>query len=354
MLLYTMIRYVRSIGTAIKQEMRESCMSRSPLKVFLTIDTEVYPISPGWKESALQQDIQRDIYGSVKSGEFGLRYQIRLLNSYGLNAVFFVEPLFASSPSVGMEPLSTIVSEIRNSGHDVQLHLHPEWTPYIPTLSHIRPVPMANLKRDEQLELFKAGISNLQAAGAGTPCAFRAGDFSANLDTLKAASEAGITFDSSYDYDSNARTKCKLAAAIRPLLQPERIAGICEMPMSFFEDRPSHFRHAQVCAASFRELKAALEQAFDDGWGTFVILSHSFEFIRGRRSGRAPSQRRIVRRRFEDLCRFLSENSARFQTSVFRGLEPSDVQAEQPTDMLKGGIVRTLFRYAEQAAGRIW
>jgi hypothetical protein len=329
-------------------------MSRSPLKVFLTIDTEVYPLSPGWKESSLQQDIQRDIYGRAGSGESGLLYQIRLLNNYGLRGVFFVEPLFASSPFVGMEPLRTIVSEIQDSGHDVQLHLHPEWTPYIPALSHIEAVPMANLKGDEQLDLFRVGISNLQAVGAVTPCAFRAGDFSANLDTLKAALEAGITFDSSYTYDSNARGTCKLADATPPLLQPERVAGICEVPMSFFEDRPSHFRHAQVCAASFRELRAALEQAFDDGWGTFVILSHSFEFIRGRRSGRAPSQRRIVRRRFEDLCRFLSENSARFQTCVFQGLEPSDVQAEQPKNMLKGGIVRTMFRNAEQAAARIW
>jgi hypothetical protein len=173
---------------------------RSPLKVFLTIDTEVYPISSGWRDSALQKDIERDIYGIVPSGEFGLRYQIRLLNTCGLRAVFFVESLFASCPFVGIEPLRAIVSEIRNSGNDVQLHLHPEWTQYIPKLSHIPSVPMAGLKIDEQRELLRIGISNLRAAGAEPPCAFRAGDYAANLDTLKAASESGIVFDSSYDY----------------------------------------------------------------------------------------------------------------------------------------------------------
>ena len=328
-------------------------MLRQPLKVFLTIDTEVYPVSLNWRESALQQDLQRDIYGIVASGEFGLRYQVKLLNTYGLRAVFFVESLFASCPLVGIEPLKAIVSEIRGSGHDVQLHLHPEWAPYIPALNHIRPVPIAELKIDEQRELFGVGMSNLRDAGAEIPCAYRAGDYAANLDTLKAASESGIVFDSSYNYCYLDST-CKLADTGGPLLQPKTIAEICEVPVSFFQDRPSHFRHTQVCAASFHELRAALEEAYANGWGTFVIVSHSFELIKGRRSGRAPSQRHIVRRRFEDLCQFLSENSARFQTSVFHGLEPSDVLAEQPTVPLKGGIVRMIFRHAEQAAGRIW
>jgi hypothetical protein len=325
---------------------------RSPLKVFLTIDTEVYPISPDWREMALQKDVQRDIYGIVRAGEFGLRYQIRLLDSYGLRAVFFVESLFASCPFVGIEPLRAIVGEIQNSRHDVQMHLHPEWTPYIPVLSHIRPVPMAELERDEQRDLFRAGISNLRDAGADIPCAFRAGDYAANLDTLRAASDSGISFDSSYNYCYRDST-CTLPGG-RELLQPKRIAEVCEVPISFFEDRPSHFRHTQLCAASFSELRSALEQAYENGWGTFVIVSHSFELIRDRRSGRSPSLRHIVRGRFEDLCRFLSENRTRFQTCVFQGLEPSDILAEQPAGMLRSRAVRTMFRYAEQAAGRIW
>lgn len=326
---------------------------RSPLKVFLTIDTEVYPMYPDWRDSGLQKDIQRDIYGIAGLGEFGLRYQIKVLNRYGLRAVFFVESLFASSPFVGMKPLHEIVGEIQSSGHDVQLHLHPEWTAYIPALSHIPPVPMADLKRDQQRDLFRVGIANLRDAGAIIPCAFRAGDYAANLDTLKAASESGITFDSSYNYCYRG-SACKLAAGCGPLLQPERLADVCELPISFFEDRPSHHRHAQVCAVSFPEMRSALEKAYEKGWGTFVIVFHSFELIKNRRSGHDPALRRIVRRRFEDLCRFLSENRTRFQTCVFQGLIPSDIEVGQPADMLKGSIVRTLFRYAEQAAGRIW
>jgi hypothetical protein len=120
------------------------------------------------------------------------------------------------------------------------------------------------------------------------------------------------------------------------------------------EDRPSYFRHAQICTASFNELRAALEKAYSNGWSAFVIVSRSFQLIKDRWSVPAPSQRRIVSRRLEDSCQCLSENGTRFQTSVFQGLGPSDVLKEQPGDTLKGGIVRTVLRHAEQAAGRIW
>lgn len=326
---------------------------RSPLKVFLTVDTEVYPICPDWRESALQEDIKRDIYGVIGSGEFGLRYQIEVLNRYGLHAVFFVESLFASCPFVGTGPLRAMVREIQDSGHDVQLHLHPEWAAYIPTLSHISPIPIAQLEGREQRELFRVGIANLQEAGARSPCAFRAGDYAANLETLDAAFECGITFDSSYNYCYRDST-CKLAAQGGPLLQPHRLGQIYELPISFFEDWPSHFRHAQVCAASFSELRSALEKAYENGWETFVIVSHSFELIKDRRSGGPPSLRRIVRKRFEDLCLFLSENKMQFRTCVFHGLDPSDFGVGQPAEVLKGSIVRAMIRYGEQAAGRIW
>jgi hypothetical protein len=326
---------------------------RAPLRVFLTIDTEVYPISPNWKNSALKEDVQRDIYGITASGEYGLRYQLKFLTSLDLRAVCFVEALFASSPFVGTEPLRAIVDDIRSSGHDTQLHLHPEWTPHIPSLSHIPAVPMAELTAEHQRELFRVGVSNLRHAGAEAPCAFRAGDYAANLDTLKTASESGMIFDSSYNYCYRDST-CKIAKGDGPLFQPCHVAEVCEVPVSFFEDRPGHYRHAQVCAASSREMLGALEQAWENGWSSFVIVSHSFEFIKDRRSGSAPSERLMVRKRFERLCRFLAENRNRFQTCVFSGLEPSDIVIQQPTGPLKSGMVRTLLRYAEQAAGRIW
>lgn len=99
------------------------------LNVFLTIDTETYPKTPNWRETGLSEEIERDIYGATPQGEFGLRYQIEKLNAYGLKAVFFVEALFACE--VGLAPLRNIVETVQSGGHDVQLHIQPEWVAWM-------------------------------------------------------------------------------------------------------------------------------------------------------------------------------------------------------------------------------
>ena len=158
--------------------------SRSMLNVLITVDTEVYPLLPGWRGENLRRDIQRDIYGETTKGNFGISYQLEVLNRHGIKAVFFIESLFALA--VGIEPLAEMVRKITKAGHEVQLHLHPEWLSWM----NKPPVPACGRQQirefslDEQTELIRIGIANLQAAGACGVSAFRAGDYAANNDTL--------------------------------------------------------------------------------------------------------------------------------------------------------------------------
>ena len=94
------------------------------LDVLITVDTEVWPNSPTWRQS-IRDDMKRFVYGSTQKGDFGLRFQLEMLDSHGLKAVFFVESLFASV--VGLEPLREIVSLVSDAGQEVGLHLHTEW-----------------------------------------------------------------------------------------------------------------------------------------------------------------------------------------------------------------------------------
>src|ERR1017187_6023525 len=105
------------------------------LQVLLTIDTEVYPLLKDWKSDRLQRDIARDIYGKIDGEEVGLNYQLRMFAEHGLKATFMVESLFSGCPEVGLDPLKGIVSGILAGGHEVQLHLHTEWVPYVPALN---------------------------------------------------------------------------------------------------------------------------------------------------------------------------------------------------------------------------
>src|SRR5262249_8472866 len=147
-------------------------------------------------------------------------------------------------------------------GHEVQLHVHTEW------LQWLRKSPLPgrvgeNLKDftlDEQTRLIELGLEQLRACGAKNVCAFRAGNYGANVDTLRALARSAIRYDTSYDA-AYLNSDCGLDEA-GLLLQPTMMHGVCEIPITFFTDWPGHYRHAQLCACSAAEMQHALMQAW--------------------------------------------------------------------------------------------
>ena len=82
------------------------------LKVYLTVDVEIW--CDGWDniDSKFNDAFRSYIYGPTKKGDYGLPYQLKVLNDNGLTGVFFVEPLF--SLRFGSAPLSEITENIRS------------------------------------------------------------------------------------------------------------------------------------------------------------------------------------------------------------------------------------------------
>lgn len=300
------------------------------LPVLITIDTEVWPHSPTWQEEGLEVDFERDIIGRTTSGDFGIQYQLDVFARHGLRAVFLVEGLFADA--VGPEPLERIVRKIYASDQEVQLHAHPEWLRHLPQTG----IPSEGRKylheftlRDQATLLGRA-LSNLTAAGAMRVNAFRAGNYGANLDTLRALASLGIEFDTSHNpgYLGGA---CRLSEE-RMLLRPESLGGVMEYPVSYLLTFGGRVRHAQLMATSFSELRYLLEQAWIQRWQSVVIVSHSFELLDRRGAHvRARGPDSIVVRRFEQLCAWLEAHRDRFVTRGFHGawLEPCTEQPEQ-------------------------
>jgi hypothetical protein len=322
------------------------------LNVFITVDTEVWPLLPDWRRAGLARDIDRDIHGVTPEGSFGVSYQIDVLNRYGLKGVFFVESLFAEV--AGREPLRALVGEVQDRGHEVQVHPHPEWLAWMPEplLPGETPPLIRHYSEDDQAFLIARAVRNLRECGADRPCAFRAGDYAANFDTLRALARNGIAYDTSYNA-TYLGTRCRLETP-ELLLQPTRLEGVYEFPISFFSVWPGRPRHAQLTACSFPELRSALLQAWRAGWYSFVIVSHSFELLKRRRQnpGR-PRPDRIVVRRFERLCRFLAENRDKFRTTGFAGVAADDVPAHPAARVLRSAPQKALWRYAEQLARRV-
>lgn len=322
------------------------------LRVLITIDTEVYPMVEDWRGDALRRDLDRDIYGRTADGdEVGLRFQIETFRRYGIKAVFFVEGLFAHA--VGLEPLRRIVGMVREAGHEVQLHLHPEWLAWMER----PPVPSAgrglitHFDAGEQAVLLGAALDNLRRAGADGVSAFRAGDFAANADTLAAVRGHGLRYDTSMN--RHYLHSLPEYAGHREATQPLALQGLCELPVAYWRTPPFGTRPAQFAAASSGEMRAALNHAHAHGWHSFVIVSHSFEMLSRRRARPVrPVADRVVKSRFLDLCRFLDRHRDRFATVGFGDLEP-ETAAPPQLPPPSSPWPRTLLRMAQQAYRRI-
>lgn len=321
------------------------------LKVLVTVDIDTYPIHADWKQDGLARDIKRDVYGEVDGRSVGLRYQLKVFAKHGLKVNFMVESLFSAVPEVGLGPLQEIVHSVLDHGHEIQLHPHTEWIPFVeglgvPFRSHL----LRDYTQQEQERIIRFARNQLEAAGSPTPVGFRAGGFAGNLDTLKALERCGVRYDSSFN-------PCYRDTHLH--LPLPRFHGhgttfgtVHELPVAVFEDHPSHLRPAQLCACSFAEMSHALIEAERQGWEFFVIVSHSFEMLyRRRHPTKPPIIRDTVVDRFEQLCQFLGSHRDRFETVGFSDLQPSAPM--QPTAAIKGKLANTGARVLSQAWTRI-
>jgi hypothetical protein len=321
------------------------------VNVFITVDTELSPYFPEWQPSDLQGCLDLDIWGRTKGGDFGIEFQMDLLNRHGLKAVFFVEALFASA--VGIEPLREIVRRIQDKGHEVQLHLHAEWLEWIkPALLPGRTgYNIKDFSEEDQALLIGQGLANLRSAGAENVCAYRAGNYGADFRTLRALARNGVAFDTSYNPTYFA-TDCGLRTS-EILLQPTMLEGVYEFPITVFQDWPGHRRHLELCACSSGEMAHALLQTRRLGWHSVVIVSHSFELLKRRRGTRKPPlPDRVLIRRFERLCRCLAEHREDFRTTGFADIKRELPQANGKAPPIRSGVHRTAVRVVEQAIRR--
>ncbi|MBS0492963.1 MAG: polysaccharide deacetylase [Proteobacteria bacterium] len=319
------------------------------MDVFFTIDVEVS--SNGWKnlDERFVNIFNQSIHGKTPQGQFGLPYQLKVMNDHGLMSVCFIEPLF--SARFGQQPLDEVVGIVCAAGHEPQLHMHTEWVdeariPLLDGMNGKRP-NLRDYSVAEQISLIGIGKRMLAQAGVPHVDAFRAGSFAFNHDTLKAVHANGIMYDSSYN-----TTMFGPASGVRPgetIWWPFKHAGICEHPMTVFDDGTGKLRHVQLTACSFKEIEKLLWAALEAGYASFVILSHSFELLSGRERSRSDP---VVIRRFRKLCKFLEKNSDSFHLRGFHGLEP-EVPMETPP-MLRSPIWRTGWRVAEQVYRRIY
>lgn len=322
------------------------------MNVHLTFDVEVW--CGGWDglDERFPASFERYVYGRSSAGDYALPATLEILARHGLQAVFFVEPLF--SARFGVEFLSTIVTMIQSHGQRVQLHLHPEWS------DEIRPPPIEGCERkrqylsmypvEQQAELIRLGCELLRQAGVSSPVtAFRAGSYAADAATFEALGRNGIYVDSSLNEcfpvsGTDVSPRSAWAGASR-----YRVGSVTCYPVTAMRDGFGRLRPAQVGACSFAELRDAMISAQRAGRAEFVIVSHNFEML-------APGSRdpdRIVVRRFEGLCKFLAGERGRFSTTSDMSALGEDASPGTPARRPQTSVPATVVRHVEQALRRL-
>jgi len=318
------------------------------MNVYLTFDIEIW--CEGWDDldGRFPSSFSRYVYGRSPKGDFALPKTLEILDRYGLKGVFFIEPLFAAR--FGIEHLATIVALIRAGNHDIQLHLHPEWT------DEIRPLPFAGAinKRqhlshyscEEQVVLLRLGLDLLAQTGCDKITAFRAGSFACNHDTYRALRQVGIGIDSSLHAVlpwSGEDLRDQL-----DFFNPVEFEQVQILPLTVFRDGIGRLRPAQIGACSFAELRDAMNTAADNQTEHFVVLSHNFEMLKQGRS--EPDL--LVAARFESLCAFLAKQRGRMNVSALSHL-PITVGKTPAPPLARAGLPATLRRHGEQAIRRV-
>lgn len=314
-------------------------------RVYITIDTEYsYALVGDGSEAARADNFARSIACSSGEEEAGVGYTLQKLAETGQKAVFFVDPMPALVWGVGA--VEDIVAPILEAGQDVQLHLHTEWLASAgenhPLASRRTGQNLYDFPFEEQLQLLEYARKTLMAAGAPAPVAFRAGNYGANDDTLRALARLGLAYDTSHcPALAGSASRLSLGPEAR---EPLEHLGLIEVPVASIRTLGGAQRHGQITALSLAEMRAAIRHARAGGQETLTLVSHSFELF----NRTTLAVNRIVRRRFDGLCEFLRDEPG-VASGTYRDHPPRAESASAAPDLLPASLWRTGARYAEQA-----
>lgn len=243
--------------------------------ILVTVDVETYPAA------GRPLPFETNVLGQVKGKECGVFQIMKVCEEHGAKATFFVDVY--EHHSFGEKALAELCQRINARGHSVQLHAHPNW------------IPGRNLglMKDYDLESQRAIISEgrelFKKWTEKAPVAFRAGAYGANLDTIEALKDNGITKDSSF-FPGNAN--CALCSQLggKRVNVSFKIADVTEIPVTVYTmfDMLGWNKKSKIDinACSLVELKSVFDKimAFNrssiNKLRNVVIFLHSFSFIK--------------------------------------------------------------------------
>ncbi|MFH1129970.1 MAG: hypothetical protein V1754_01460 [Pseudomonadota bacterium] len=256
---------------------------------------------------------------SNQSHDLGIGLIMREMDAYGFKATFYVDPF--GSLYFGASGLTDLCHEIKERGHDLQMHAHPiqRVADWITRKKEARSDRFYDYSQKQQVELLREGLEIFAKCGIPKEeiVSFRAGHFAANNETWEAMAECGLRISSNYNtsYLKNGICRIKWPYEVAGLFDTGK--GVWELPIGNFTEPGGGYRHAQVTAISLGEMKDYLSKSHRLGICDVTIVTHSFEFCFidkvAEEKGRVNS---INLHRLRGLVKYLDENRDRFEVET--------------------------------------
>jgi len=324
-------------------------------RVCITIDTE-FSIAGAFSDQAKQPVAEPLVWCNVEGRSQGLGFMLDTFRQYDVQATFFVET--QQRHHFKHDPMRAIAQQIHAQGHEVQLHTHPCWSLF----QHADWWNVARGRKarddigkhsvDDAVSLIEQGIETFREWGLPRPQVFRSGNLNHSDDLYRALARTGIPYSSNIGvaiYDSG-DPQYKLYSG-----QHER-HGVKEFPVLSFSDwkigPKQNVKSLTIAGSSFAETRDLLEKARRDGIPLVVVLTHPFEYVQNRDMAFQQTRRnRLTQARLTKLCRFLHDNSDRFDASGMAAAAAAIPASTAPANiLLKGALRHALPRMAAQVA----
>lgn len=290
-------------------------------QVIITVDTE------GHRGS---EPVERLIWGKTGDGqEYGINRIMDLCDEFSAKALFFVD--VAEAWDYGKDKIAEVIHHIRNRGHDVGVHIHPNHM-----MDKKRPL-LSQYSYDEQKDIIGKCTSLFREVTGEMPIVFRAGTYGANRDTLEILNDEKYIFDFSQFYSQKT---CGIVPPVAILL-PQRYGNLIEIPVTVFKSmqfgkmRRYDKVDATMNSSEYRHIMNRI--AIDKRSIVVSLFYHSFSMLDWRKDPDNPRFNPGEEKKFIDSLKYV-QDSQEFEFISLQKLVDTCKQAKSQDDLVESII----------------
>ncbi len=248
-------------------------------KAIFTIDTEGHDGT---------DPIKHLIMGETKDGrQAGIPLIMDILEQFQVKGLFFVD--FAEAWHYGKEKIFAVVKYIRERGHDVGVHIHPDH------MADPKRMFLSQYSYDEQYDIIKRCTDLYMEITGERPLSFRAGKYGANRDTLRILGDLGYKADFSEFFGHD--KWCHIQPPVTGNETVKLDNGMIEFPVMSYENYVKGLFHRfdklDINRSSFEHKYILRRIMHEDKIEVVSLFCHSFSLLSWRHRPDNP----IVKRR---------------------------------------------------------